>query len=167
MKKSFATAILVSLCTTSAFAKEKADLKQFVGDFNLVSSSATGNCPKDIGVIATCDGLKVQAIYGEKQRSNQWSFCSVDKGTKRDVSRGSVGHIGLPELEITKVTVTSNPKERKLTKVESSTSVSIGVYSADFETSIQMENENQMTVQVRDNNDTEEGFEMSCTYMRK
>lgn len=159
---------LVSLCATTASAflgsRDKMDLKIFVGNYNLVSSGSGDICANEITVIEACEGLKLQTKSNGKARDVH-ALCKVDQGGQRKVAKGGGGHAIFPSLDFTKVTVTSNAAEKKLTKVESETSVSIGIFDWTSETTVQMENENQMTVKVDlKRSDLEPSL---CVYMRK
>lgn len=152
---------LVSLFATSAFANP------FVGKYSFSYTEEGNKCAEEIVITEACDGVKVmQEINGRLYDYNANQYCGIDKGTKRNSQYNSGGHAIIPSYDFTSTTVTSNAKERKITKIETEVAVSIGIFKFTSEQSLQLDGSDGLTITSKSISSASETSSV-CFYKRK
>lgn len=161
--------VLMFVGMSSAFAATKAEVKPFLGEYTLVSTTKS-SCNTNIRIVPACEGFVWQKIYSDGRIFDHAKFCAINEGSDRSLTPSSGGHGIFPQLTYSKVTVKLDSKIPRVTKVEAETSVSIGVFSYELATSLTMENENQLlirTYSISDGETEEQNDGLQCVYMRK
>ncbi len=107
---------LAILYSTLASANEL-PLRDFSGNYDLLPTSISRNCKKNIEIQERCKGIQIKE--GE-------SFCNINKGSETNTERNSGGHAIFPSLERIKVKV--ELENNIITKTKTTHSVGFGIH---------------------------------------